>query len=182
MWLKVAAFAATSALLVALTRRSLRRSSHGLYRLLAWECLLALFLLNVERWFVDPFSVAQLASWALLMGSAVLAIQGASLLRHRGRPIAARSDDDLLAFERTTVLVSSGVYRFLRHPLYASLLFLGWGIFLKDPGWPGLVFMLAASGFLTATARVEEAENIRFFGAEYVDYMAKTKRFVPFLF
>lgn len=182
MWLKIAGFAAISALLVTLTRRSLRRTSHGLYRLLAWECLLALFLLNVERWFVDPFSTAQLASWTLLTASAVLAIHGAALLRHRGRPGAARSDDHLIAFERTTVLVTSGAYRYVRHPMYASLLLLGWGIFLKDPSWPGLGLVLAASAFLTALTRVEEAENVRFFGVEYVDYMAKTKRFVPLMF
>jgi protein-S-isoprenylcysteine O-methyltransferase Ste14 len=32
------------------------------------------------------------------------------------------------------------------------------------------------------TARVEEAENCRFFGAAYREYMKGTKIFVPFLF
>jgi protein-S-isoprenylcysteine O-methyltransferase Ste14 len=35
--------------------------------------------------------------------------------------------------------------------------------------------------FLVATARVEEAENLRFFGEEYQEYMKRTKMFVPYL-
>jgi protein-S-isoprenylcysteine O-methyltransferase Ste14 len=41
---------------------------------------------------------------------------------------------------------------------------------------------LICTGFLVATARVEEGENIRYFGDEYVDYMKHSKMFVPFVF
>ncbi len=42
--------------------------------------------------------------------------------------------------------------------------------------------MMAASAFLTATARVEEAENLDKFGDQYAAYMKTTKIFIPFLF
>ena len=48
--------------------------------------------------------------------------------------------------------------------------------------WIGTALAVVASLFLTLTARTEEAENIRFFGAAYEDYMKRTKMFVPFLF
>ena len=38
-----------------------------------------------------------------------------------------------LAFENTVKLVEVGLYRFIRHPMYASLLLLAWGAFLKHP-------------------------------------------------
>jgi protein-S-isoprenylcysteine O-methyltransferase Ste14 len=41
---------------------------------------------------------------------------------------------------------------------------------------------LAATLFLVATARIEEAEDVRFFGAAYQEYMKQTKMFIPFLF
>jgi protein-S-isoprenylcysteine O-methyltransferase Ste14 len=41
---------------------------------------------------------------------------------------------------------------------------------------------LAATGFLIATARADEAECIRFFGASYEQYLERTKMFIPFLF
>jgi protein-S-isoprenylcysteine O-methyltransferase Ste14 len=86
------------------------------------------------------------------------------------------------AFEKTTTLVTTGVYCYIRHPLYSSLLFLAWGIFFKTPSWLGGLLALTATLCLAATARVEEAENLRFFGDAYRKYMKQTKMFIPFLF
>jgi len=59
---------------------------------------------------------------------------------------------------------------------------LKWGIFFKNLSWLGGSLALMATAFLAATAKVEEAENTRFFGPAYQAYMKRTKRFVPFLF
>jgi protein-S-isoprenylcysteine O-methyltransferase Ste14 len=165
------------------SRLSLRRpGSHGFYRFFAWELLLALFLLNVRKWFDRPLALHQLVSWLLLCVSLFLVLQGVNLLRLRGRPDARRDGAALLGMEKTTKLVTSGVYAYIRHPLYSSLLFLGWGIFFKSPSWPGGLLALAATGFLALTARVEEAENLDYFGPAYADYRARTKMFLPYLF
>ena len=74
------------------------------------------------------------------------------------------------------------VYRFIRHPMYASVLALVWGVFLKGTSAIGLGLALGASGFLVATAVAEErGENLARFGAAYAAYMRTTRRFVPFL-
>jgi protein-S-isoprenylcysteine O-methyltransferase Ste14 len=39
-----------------------------------------------------------------------------------------------------------------------------------------------ATSFLVATARIEEAEDIRFFGSAYQAYMKRTRMFIPFVF
>jgi protein-S-isoprenylcysteine O-methyltransferase Ste14 len=156
--------------------------SHGFYRFFAWEAILAHAMLKIDIWFRDPFSWHQLISWPLLVASAFLAIHGALLLKIRGQPDAQRDDTPMVAFEKTTTLVNTGAYRYIRHPLYSSLLFLAWGIFFKEPCWPGGFLAAMATLFLVATARVEEAENIRFFGETYRSYMQDTKMFVPFLF
>ena len=82
--------------------------SHGFYRFLAWEAILALALLNVDGWFREPFSWHQLISWFLLMASLLLVIYGALLLRHVGRPSSQRDDLPLFLFEKTTNLVTVG--------------------------------------------------------------------------
>jgi len=156
--------------------------SHGFFRFFAWVAILGLALLNIDLWFRDPFSWHQLISWSLLVASAVLVIAGVRLLRQQGEPDEQRADAALVAFEKTTTLVTTGAYRYIRHPLYSSLLFLAWGIFFKAPSWLGGLLALAATVFLAATARVEEAENIRFFGEAYREYMTRTKMFVPYLF
>jgi protein-S-isoprenylcysteine O-methyltransferase Ste14 len=148
--------------------------SHGFYRFFAFESTLILILLNIERWFSDPFSIYQIVSWLLLLCSIVLAAHGFYLLHVIGRPRSG--------IESTTTLVMIGAYKYIRHPLYSSLLFFAWGAFFKSPSWLGGILALAASVFLVATAKVEESENIRNFGADYGVYMKTTKMFIPFLF
>jgi protein-S-isoprenylcysteine O-methyltransferase Ste14 len=180
---KLILFLVLSAALVFISRASLLKPrSHGFYRFFAWEVILAQALLNIEVWFTRALAWHQLISWLLLIGSLALAIHGAWLLKQVGAQDAKRSDSPMLGFEKTTRLVVIGAYRYIRHPLYASLLFLSWGVYFKDPNWPGFILVLAASGLLWATARAEEAEDVRFFGEEYREYMKKTAMFFPFLF
>jgi len=148
--------------------------SHGFFRFFAFESILALILLNLEHWFRTPLSVPQIVSWFSLLGSLVLALHGFYLLRVIGRPKGG--------IEKTTALVMVGAYKYIRHPLYASLLLLGWGAYLKNPSLFSALLVLATSAFLIATARVEEVENLEKFGADYAVYMKTTKMFIPFLF
>jgi protein-S-isoprenylcysteine O-methyltransferase Ste14 len=182
MW-QLVVFVIASIGLIYISRESLRVRAHGFYRFFAWEFILALFLLNVERWFDDPFAPHQLIAWTMLIVSAILVIVGVRLLRAIGKPDRARQDDSAtIAFEKTTTLVEVGAYKYIRHPLYSSLLFLAWGIFFKAPSWLGGILAIGATIFLIATAKVEERENIRFFGAAYQTYIERTKMFVPLLF
>jgi protein-S-isoprenylcysteine O-methyltransferase Ste14 len=180
---KLLLFLVASTGLALLSRASLRHPrSHGFYRFFAWEAILALALLNAEAWFRAPLSWHQLISWPLLVISAFLAIHGVRLLRRVAQPDARRDEAPLIGFERTTTLVTVGAYRTIRHPMYSSLLFLAWGIFFKAPSWPGGLLALAATLLLVATARVEEAEDARFFGPAYEEYKRRTKMFIPYLF
>lgn len=181
---KLIAFTVISAGLVYVSRASLRAPrSHGFYRFFAWEFIAALFVLNIDVWFLDPFSRHQLVSWFLLSVCLVPLVLGIHALRARGKPVAHRdAEPQLLAFEKTSTLVTTGIYHYIRHPLYSSLLLLAWGIFFKAPTWPGALLALAATLFLVATAKADEAECIRFFGHSYDDYMKQTKMFVPFVF
>jgi len=155
--------------------------SHGFYRFFAWEAILALILINIDYWFVDPFSPHQIIAWVLLLISLFMVIQGFNLLR-KGKTDETRADPALLGLEKTAELVTTGVYRYIRHPLYSSLFFLAWGTFFKYPSWVGVALAALASISLSITARIEETENINYWGSEYQNYMERTKMFVPFLF
>ncbi len=177
-------FVALSAPLVYVSRRSLLAPrSHGLPRWIAWEAILGLLCLNVGDWFRAPFSPRQIASWLLLVLSIVPVVEGVRLLRRVGRPDASRSEDAaMLGFERTTALVTSGIYRYIRHPMYSSLLLLAWGVFLKAPSWWGTALAALATAALIATALTEEREDVRFFGPAYRQYRKRTRMFIPYLF
>jgi protein-S-isoprenylcysteine O-methyltransferase Ste14 len=182
--IKTIVFLLFSGLILYVSRASLRTPrSHGFYRFFAWEFIAALFSLNVDAWFRDPFSWHQLISWFLLIISLLPLAFGVRSLTVQGKPVERREGEpQLLGFEKTTTLVTTGIYKYIRHPLYSSLLFLTWGISFKMPGWIGLLLAFIATLFLVATAKADEAECLRFFGDSYQEYMKQTRRFVPFLF
>ena len=150
------------------------RLAYGFFRFFGFESLTLLIVWNATRWFHDPFSIRQIVSWIIIAGSTVVAAHGVHLLRSEGR--ARRR-----VMEDTEKLVEVGVYRVIRHPLYASLLFFGWAVFLKGPDLASAALALAATAFWIATARYEERFNINRFGVAYSEYMKRTKMFVPLL-
>ena len=154
---------------------SLRRpGSHGYYRFSAWETIWGLFLINARGWFVHPFAWYQIISWIFLFTSLIPLLFGVYLLRKAGKPTNT--------LEATTILVKSGIYHYIRHPLYASLLYLAWGIFFKSPSLVGDCVAMVASTFIYATARADETECQAKFGEEYATYMNQTRMFIPFIF
>jgi protein-S-isoprenylcysteine O-methyltransferase Ste14 len=146
---------------------------HGISRFFAFESDFILVLLNIKVWFVNPFSLLQITSWILLILSAYIAIAGFLLLKRKGKP-----DSN---FENTSILVKSGIFKYIRHPLYLSVFLMGTGVMLKDAG----LFQLAL-GFINMiavyiTARIEEKEMLAKFGDEYQEYMKMTKMFIPYV-
>lgn len=149
------------------------RQVHGFYRFFTFESVLALIIINAKAWFTNPFSIIQIISWILLLSSVIMAIQGFYLLHKVGQPMQGIED--------TTILVKTGIYKYIRHPLYSSLILIALGAFLKDISVISAILAISAAIFSVATAIVEEKENIRRFGEEYAAYIKSTKRFVPFV-
>lgn len=179
--IRLTLFAFLSAPIIWVSRRSLRHPrSHGFSRFFAFESILALIVLNAPHWFAHPLAIRQLLSWVLLSTSLGLVVWGFLNLRGQGgfRPAAEASTT--FAWENTGRLVTTGIYRYIRHPMYSSLLFLAWGAVLKAVSPATLGLGAVASLALAATAKAEEAENVTRFGQEYRDYMVRTRRFVPF--
>jgi protein-S-isoprenylcysteine O-methyltransferase Ste14 len=165
------------------SRSSLQKTrSHGFYRFFVFESIMILILLNIDYWFMNPFSWNQILSWIFLLTSIFLAIHGFLLLGKSGQKDKERTDTALKDFEKTAKLVKTGAYRYIRHPLYSSLLFLSLGTFLKNITLTGGVFVLMTCLFLFFTVQHEESENLAYFGEEYKKYMKKTRMFIPYLF
>ena len=165
-----------------MSRSSLRDvQSHGFYRFFAWELILILFVLNVNYWIVNPFSFTQIIAWSMLIISLVLIILGVRSFRKSGNIDLERDDPALIGIEKTTELVTSGVYHYIRHPFYSSLLFLAWGILFKNITWVGIILAITITILLIITAKKEEIENIVFFGDKYQEYMQRTKLFIPYI-
>ncbi len=179
----IASLILTVALIVFSWRSLQVAGSHGFYRFFAWEAIGLLIIVNFKDWFRNPLAWNQLIAWTLLVMAIPPLILGVRSLATRGKPAEQREGEpQLLAFEKTTQLITTGIYHYIRHPLYSSLLFLNWGAFFKAPSLLGVCLASVATAFLFATARADEMECIAFFGDEYREYIKTTKRFVPFLF
>jgi protein-S-isoprenylcysteine O-methyltransferase Ste14 len=180
---RVILFIALSIPVIFFSKRSLFDiKSHGFPRFFAWECIIGLFVADYSFWFADPFSVRQVISWILLLISVYLVIAGVLFLRKAQKPGIVRVDDKLFRFEKTTELITTGIFKYIRHPLYSSLFFLTWGIYFKHPTVIMTFVALLSSVLLWYTAVRDEKECIAYFGDTYREYMKGTNRFVPFIF
>lgn len=180
---KLFIFGVLSLPLIGISWRTLFRiKSHGFYRFLSWECILWLVVSNYKYWFINPFGFYQILSWIFLVYAIYLVIAGTRLLKKAAKAKDSRNEQVLYAFERTGELITTGVFKYIRHPMYSSLLFLTWGIFLKNSSLTLLTVSLISSVLLYITARIDEKECLNYFGEKYRDYMKRTKMFVHFLF
>ncbi len=75
-------------------------------------------------------------------------------------------------------LITNGPYRFVRHPMYSSLILMMLGISGYNGYWPNLLGVVCVVIAVTAKAAMEEHYMVLKF-SEYEGYAAKTPRFIP---
>ena len=91
--------------------------------------------------------------------------------RNWGMPMSIKSDPEL---------VTTGPYKWVRHPIYAGGLCAAFGSMLAaGPTW-GVLFVLSLFYFLPS-ARVEERRMAQLFPHEYPAYRQRTKMLIPFI-
>jgi protein-S-isoprenylcysteine O-methyltransferase Ste14 len=119
------------------------------------------------RWRLPAAATA--AASALVVSGGALALAGSAphtRLTPRVRPPAGAR------------LVTTGVYRRTRNPIYVGLTVGTWGVaVLRRRGGP-LVAAAALTAVLAAKSRLEERALAEQFGRAYLDYAARTPRFV----
>lgn len=80
-------------------------------------------------------------------------------------------------------VVNHGPYKFIRHPSYSGVILIVFGFGLMIGNWISL-FIITGGLVAGLIYRIpmEERELLQHLGQPYKDYMAKTKRLIPFLF
>ena len=78
------------------------------------------------------------------------------------------------------ILITTGPYRFIRHPMYTSVITMMLGVFISTPTLPEFVMLLVLIAVLYLKARREEklwcSHN-----PGYLNYKKRTKLFIPYL-
>jgi protein-S-isoprenylcysteine O-methyltransferase Ste14 len=107
---------------------------------------------------------------------------GALWLFHRSHADLGRNWSITLELRERHVLVTTGVYRTIRHPMYSSFFLLGFAQMLLLPNWfAGLSGVLGAGVLYAFRVLREERMMLESFGDDYRAYMAATKRIVPWI-
>ncbi len=163
------------------TGEKLDRRQEGWFILLTLRPLGFAMMAGLIAFIIDPASMAwsaiPLPVWMRWVGVALGAAAGLLLtwtLHSLGRNLT-----DTVVTRREHTLVTTGPYRWIRHPFYLSvalaviansLTAANWFLFITG----GLVFLL-----LVIRCRKEEENLVARFGDRYRDYMDRTSRFLP---
>ena len=136
----------------------------------------ALLLIIVSHWLPGPrLGIGQpaglIAGVALLVFCMALAASGSGQFR--------RADTNIIPFSKASVLVTDGVFRWSRNPMYLGMLVALLGATLLTQSlWAALLlvafFWLIQSKFVRHEERQMQAE----FGAAYEQYCARTRRWL----
>ena len=101
-------------------------------------------------------------------------------LFYRAHADLGRSWSATLVIRDRHELVTNGIYRFVRHPMYSA--FLAWGLAqtLLLPNWvAGPAGLVGFAILFFGRVGREEQMMIEAFGDQYRDYMARTSRIIP---
>ena len=78
-------------------------------------------------------------------------------------------------------LATSGPYKFLRHPIYASIIYFTWAGIAGHPATINFLMGIAITASLFARIFAEEHLVAKQY-PDYIIYAARTKRIIPFIF
>lgn len=127
-------------------------------------------------WFA--FADYELRLVPLIAGTVVL-IAGLRLFHQTHRDLGRNWSSRLQILE-SHKLITEGVYRHVRHPMYLALLLFGIGQAALVPNWIAAAASVAGPALLfTLRVRPEERMMRDRFGREYDAYAARTRRLVP---
>ena len=119
--------------------------------------------------------------WAIVAGI-VIFVFGLWIFRRSHKDLG-RNWSVTLEIREKHKLVTRGLYRLIRHPMYASFLLIALAQAFLLPNWvAGLSGLVGLAVLFFMRVDVEERMMLDTFGEEYRVYSGKTKRIVPYIY
>ena len=163
------------------TGEKLDRRQEGIFILVALRLAGLAGMAGLIAYLIDPaymaWAAVPLPVWLRWTGVGLALIAG-SLLVWMFRTLGRNLTDTVVTRKQHT-LVTTGPYRWVRHPMYASAALAIVGNSLVAANWYLFVVGCLALLLLVIRTRKEEQNLIAKFGDDYRNYMQQTGRFVP---
>lgn len=169
--------------IVALSRRTFSDTrSYRFFRFIAFETLWALIVLTGPSLLRFGLSPGSIIAGMMFLTAFLLGTSSILLLVRARKPAQPTRHQPASNRTQAPTPVTTGPFRYIRHPIYTSLLLVAWGMTARHFTFFSILLSLALTGLLLLTARAEELENLERFGEAYDRYMERTKMFVPRLY
>ena len=146
-------------------------------------CIIGLVVIPAIHLAFKPFGFAQYAFSTLMgwLGAAAMILF--LVLFHLSHKHLAKNWSVTLEIRKDHKLVDTGVYKYIRHPMYTSFWLWGFAQFLLIPNWiAGISGLLSVAWLYFSRINKEEAMMREQFGADYDAYCARTFRLLPRIF
>ncbi len=78
-------------------------------------------------------------------------------------------------------LVTNGIYKYIRHPQYTGFFMITFGMMSEWATLPLIILYSLLLVLYYKLAKKEEADVVKEFGNEYIEYRKRTKMFIPYI-
>jgi len=141
---------------------------------------IGLFLLPLIWIVTSVLAFAEYSLWPISFGAGVICLVFGLWLLHRSHVDLGTNWSNTLEVREKHRLVTNGIYRRVRHPMYLALLLYSLGQALVVPNWvAGPIFFVALALLVALRTGPEERMMLNEFGKDYEAYRTQTKRLVP---
>lgn len=139
-------------------------------------------ILNFSLAWFYPAAAIPWHRTALFLFGLICILLGVALRRYSIRTLGQYFTRDV-AVSSTQKVVQIGPYRLIRHPAYSGTLLTMLGVGLAMTNWASLAALLiCVFGGHLYRVQVEEKALIEAIGQPYIEYMQRTRRFIPLVF
>lgn len=169
------------AMIVSGEARELKESKGKLAALISSFLFAQLWVIGSFIYIAKPASMEwarfPVPSWIRWLGMMITA--SGMALEFSTQIFLGRNYSTTLHIGEEQSLVTTGPYRYIRHPMYTALVAVGIGMGLMSSSWYFLIPFIATGIVIIFRTRREEDAMIEKFGDEYVQYAQRTGRFLP---
>jgi protein-S-isoprenylcysteine O-methyltransferase Ste14 len=140
----------------------------------------SLYISVVIAFLFAGYNLAMLPDWFFYPG-VVLMIIGI-LVRQWAIFILGRYFTLTISVQKNQKIVDYGPYRFIRHPTYLGMLLTVVGIGVMLRSWGGILVIIVMIGLAIGyRIHIEEKFLVSDIGDDYIRYMKRTKKLIPFV-
>ena len=115
---------------------------------------------------------------ALKISGLILAGAGVVLLKKSFRVYDTRSFLGLAPMKQEAFR-TDGFLKYVRHPMYSTIILILIGYFMYNPKWSALVSVVMIIIYFVVGGYFEERKLIREFGDQYIQYKKRTPMLIP---